>query len=191
MARGLRVISVTPGVIVGGKFRPNPKGTVKLGSGKRFEKCVEEVTARGGAQDPKAVCAKAGIRKYGKKRMEKWAQKARNPRKASASVRRVGGSWYMFYSSPGGSGSAKASSKREAQQWAKEYRAIHRPRKARNPRASAHEEAVGNTQHRDAALRLAKDWRGKGYKTRVKRGVYGNYIVYARRPAKQKNRRRN
>ena len=66
------------------QVRVNDKGEVqikmnpaKLGSGGRFAKCVKSVEARGGAYDPNAVCAAAGIRKYGKKRMEKMAQKGR------------------------------------------------------------------------------------------------------------------
>jgi hypothetical protein len=64
--------------------RVNPRGKVQiglnpsdLGSGGRFAKCVESVEARGGARDPNAVCAAAGIRKYGKARMERMAQAGR------------------------------------------------------------------------------------------------------------------
>jgi len=56
------------------KVKLNP---AKLGSGGRFAKCVKSVEARGGAYDPNAVCAVAGMRKYGKKRMQKMAQKGR------------------------------------------------------------------------------------------------------------------
>ncbi len=75
-----------------GQFRVDEKGRVqikvnpaKLGSGGRFAKCVKSVEARGGAYDPQAVCASAGMRKYGKKRMEGWAQSEKrraNPKKA-------------------------------------------------------------------------------------------------------------
>jgi hypothetical protein len=47
------------------QIRINP---AKLGSGGRFAKCVESVTARGGAIDPRAVCAAAGRKKYGAKK---------------------------------------------------------------------------------------------------------------------------
>jgi hypothetical protein len=46
------------------QIRINP---AKLGSGGRFVKCVESVEARGGARDPRAVCAAAGRKKYGKR----------------------------------------------------------------------------------------------------------------------------
>lgn len=119
----------------GGRFYPKKNQKMpKLGSGKRFERCVEEVTARGGAYDPKAVCAARGIAKYGKKRMLKLARagKKRHHKNPSAQVKKVGGQWYMVYRSRGGSGSAKASSKREAQRWAREYRKSHRSARARN-----------------------------------------------------------
>ncbi len=45
----------------------------KLGSGKRFAK-VEAEAAKGGAKNPAAVAAAAGIKKYGKEKMEKMAQ---------------------------------------------------------------------------------------------------------------------
>lgn len=44
----------------------------KLGSGSRFA-AVEKSAAASGARNPAAVAAAAGIKKYGKKRMEKWA----------------------------------------------------------------------------------------------------------------------
>jgi hypothetical protein len=56
------------------QLRMNPE---KLGSGTRFAKCVQAVTEKGGAYDPKAVCAKAGRTKYGKKRMQQWGQQGR------------------------------------------------------------------------------------------------------------------
>ena len=34
----------------------------------RFDKCVASVSARGGAVDPRGVCAAAGRKKYGKKK---------------------------------------------------------------------------------------------------------------------------
>jgi hypothetical protein len=45
----------------------------KLGSGSRFKK-VEEEAAESGASDPAAVAAAAGMKKYGKEKMEKWAK---------------------------------------------------------------------------------------------------------------------
>lgn len=45
----------------------------KLGSGARF-KAVEKSAAKSGARNPAAVAAAAGIKKYGKAKMEKMAQ---------------------------------------------------------------------------------------------------------------------
>jgi hypothetical protein len=47
----------------------------------RFEKCVEDVEARGGAQDPNAVCASAGRKKYGAEEFQRMA--AAGKRKAA------------------------------------------------------------------------------------------------------------
>lgn len=44
----------------------------KLGSGARF-KAIEKAAAASGAKNPGAVAAKAGIKKYGKKKMTKMA----------------------------------------------------------------------------------------------------------------------
>lgn len=44
----------------------------KLGSGARF-KAVEEKAAKSGARNPAAVAAAAGMKKYGKAKMEKMA----------------------------------------------------------------------------------------------------------------------
>jgi hypothetical protein len=77
MARRLVVKKITAGHLVHGKFVPNRKQNAKLpklGSGKRFEACVKAVSARGGAYDPQAVCAGAGMRKYGKRKMAKLAR---------------------------------------------------------------------------------------------------------------------
>lgn len=56
---------------------------------------------------------------------------------------------------------------------------------------------VGNiVEYRQEALRLAKEWRDKGYKTRVVKGLYGNWVVHiskkglANRPAKNAKKRR-
>jgi len=48
----------------------------KLGSGKRFAK-IEAEAKKSGAKDPAAVAAAAGMKKYGKKKMEKMAQKGK------------------------------------------------------------------------------------------------------------------
>lgn len=45
----------------------------KLGSGSRF-KAVSAAAAKSGARDPDAVAAAAGMKKYGKAKMEKMAQ---------------------------------------------------------------------------------------------------------------------
>ena len=77
----MRIRKIVTGKMVGGKFVPNRKGTIrnpaKLGSGALFEKCVADVTARGGAVDPRAVCAGAGRKKYGKKRFQTLALKGK------------------------------------------------------------------------------------------------------------------
>jgi hypothetical protein len=78
-----------PAVKLPSKFTPaevrvNEQGKVqirinpaKLGSGGRFAKCVESVTAKGGAVDPRAVCAAAGRKKYGAKKFATMAQAGR------------------------------------------------------------------------------------------------------------------
>lgn len=48
----------------------------KLGTGARF-KAVERAAAASGAKNPAAVAAKAGFKKYGKKKMIKLAVKGR------------------------------------------------------------------------------------------------------------------
>ena len=48
----------------------------KLGSGARFKK-VEEEAKKSGAQNPAAVAAAVGMKKYGKAKMEKMAQKGK------------------------------------------------------------------------------------------------------------------
>lgn len=74
------------------KIKVNPTA---LGSGGRFAKCVKSVEARGGAYDPRAVCASAGIKKYGKRKMEAMARAGRkrakkaNPKKRRNSLYEV------------------------------------------------------------------------------------------------------
>ncbi len=48
----------------------------KLGSGARF-KAVEKQAAKSGAENPAAVAAAAGMKKYGKEKMEKLAAKGK------------------------------------------------------------------------------------------------------------------
>lgn len=50
--------------------------SMKLGSGGRFAK-VAAAARKGGARDPEAVAAAAGIKKYGVKKMTKLARAAR------------------------------------------------------------------------------------------------------------------
>lgn len=45
----------------------------KLGSGARFKK-IEEKAKKSGAENPAAVAAAIGMKKYGKTKMEKMAQ---------------------------------------------------------------------------------------------------------------------
>lgn len=52
------------------------------GNPSRFDKCVASVSARGGAVDPRAVCAAAGRKKYGQKEMTRRAvagKRKKNP----------------------------------------------------------------------------------------------------------------
>lgn len=51
------------------RFRP--------GQGGRFKALVRAIRARGGVENPEAVAAAIGRRKYGAKRMAKWAQEGR------------------------------------------------------------------------------------------------------------------
>lgn len=52
----------------------------KLGSGGRF-KAIEEKAAKSGAKNPAAVAAAAGMKKYGKKKMEKMAHAGKEKHK--------------------------------------------------------------------------------------------------------------
>jgi len=51
-------------------------GKAKLGSGARF-KAVERAAAKSGAKNPAAVAAAAGMKKYGKAKMQKMAAAGR------------------------------------------------------------------------------------------------------------------
>lgn len=50
--------------------------SMKLGGGGRFAR-VAASAAKGGAHDPKAVAAAAGMRKYGKAKMQRMAAAGR------------------------------------------------------------------------------------------------------------------
>ena len=52
----------------------------KLGSGGRFAKCAQSVEAEGGAMDARAVCAAAGRKKYGAKKMAAMAKAGKRRR---------------------------------------------------------------------------------------------------------------
>jgi hypothetical protein len=52
----------------------------KLGSGKRF-KAIEEKAEKSGARNPAAVAASAGMKKYGKEKMEEMAKKGKARKK--------------------------------------------------------------------------------------------------------------
>lgn len=52
----------------------------KLGTGKRFKSLTRKLRRRG-ARNPKALAAWIGRRKYGKKRMAKWAARGRKKRR--------------------------------------------------------------------------------------------------------------
>jgi len=57
-------------------MKTKPRSKTKLGSGRRFA-AVEASAAASGAENPAAVAASAGIKKYGAKRMGKMAQAAK------------------------------------------------------------------------------------------------------------------
>ena len=72
----------------------------------RFDQCVADVTARGGAREPRAVCAAAGRKKYGKRKFAAMARagKARakhnhkGARSASFNVVHEGNNYGIRYS---------------------------------------------------------------------------------------------
>lgn len=49
----------------------------KLGSGARFQKLKESIAAKGNVENPAAVAASIGRKKYGKKRFQALAAKGR------------------------------------------------------------------------------------------------------------------
>lgn len=56
-----------------------PKGKKpKLGSGGRFKALEESIAKRGKVKNPAAVAAAIGAKKYGSKRMHKWAGAGRH-----------------------------------------------------------------------------------------------------------------
>ena len=54
--------------------KPNPRAP--LGAGGRFA-AVERAAAKSGARNPAAIAAAAGMKKYGKERMQQMAQRGR------------------------------------------------------------------------------------------------------------------
>ena len=71
----------------------------------RFDQCVVDVTARGGARDPRAVCAAAGRKKYGKRKFAAMARAGkktraagehRNPERVWVVKQKVGGRWLVI-----------------------------------------------------------------------------------------------
>jgi hypothetical protein len=52
------------------------KDSMKVGGGGRFKKLVAELSKKG-AEDPKALAAAIGRRKYGKKRFQEMAAKGK------------------------------------------------------------------------------------------------------------------
>jgi len=51
--------------------------SLKPGGGGRFAKLVDKIKARGGIENPEALAAVIGRRKYGAKKMATWAAKGR------------------------------------------------------------------------------------------------------------------
>ena len=62
----------------------------RLGSGERF-KMVEESARKGGAKNPAAVAAAAGIKKYGQKKMTAMAQKGKRSSHFARALKQHGG----------------------------------------------------------------------------------------------------
>ena len=55
----------------------------KLGSGGRFRALKKKLANRKGVYDPAGLAASIGRKKYGKKRMAKWAAEGRRRKEAS------------------------------------------------------------------------------------------------------------
>lgn len=58
---------------------PNEKKP-RLGSGKRFQSLANKIARSGNVDNPKAVAASIGMKKYGTKKMEKMAQAGKKRR---------------------------------------------------------------------------------------------------------------
>jgi hypothetical protein len=61
----------------GERGMPKPK----LGSGKRFEQLEKKIAAKGDVENPKAVAAAIGRKKYGAKKMAKMAAAGKRKKK--------------------------------------------------------------------------------------------------------------
>ena len=59
----------------------------KAGQGGRF-KAIADIAKASGATNPEAVAASIGIKKYGVKKMTKWARKAKKKKSAKKSKRK-------------------------------------------------------------------------------------------------------
>jgi hypothetical protein len=53
----------------------------KLGSGKRFKKLRDIIARKGNVQDPNAVAAAVGIKKFGQEKMTELAQHGKKAKK--------------------------------------------------------------------------------------------------------------
>jgi hypothetical protein len=80
---------ITGGHMVHGRFVATRKAVVRNPTQSKFDKCVAQVSAKGGAVDPRAVCAKAGRKKYGKKKFQKMALAGKRRAAKNASYRKI------------------------------------------------------------------------------------------------------
>ena len=78
--------------VMKGRPRGNPSRKSKPGegSGRWFKRCVAAVSRRGGARDPRAICATVAARKVGRKKLQKLAATGRR-RKARQNPTGVSG----------------------------------------------------------------------------------------------------
>jgi hypothetical protein len=130
----------------------------KLGSGERFAACVRSVEKRGGAADPRAVCAAAGRKKYGKAAFQKMAAAGRkraargNPSSlATYSVQRLqrdGKTWVTV-----DKGLGKAIAERVRKYYAANWPGARVVREKRNPCKNPRNPA-------EAAARAYQDFHG-------------------------------
>lgn len=72
----------------------NPHFPGKLGTGKRFAECVNEMEGRKGVYDPEGLCAYIGRRKYGRKGMARLAQ---NPSTSQWNIDVEGGRFVLRF----------------------------------------------------------------------------------------------